>query len=91
MSCLFLIWADDEDGVVACDCANDLRPVFVIDSSCDGLGASGCCYQNEQIHGLPNFEAKTFKNFTDSRQGVFVGVCSRGREYPAGPLDRRNS
>src|SRR5271163_676906 len=65
--CLFLIGADDEDGVVSRDCANDLRPVFIVDSGGDGLGASGCCYQDEQIDCLSYFKTKTFKQFTDSR------------------------
>ena len=76
-ACLFLIWTDDEYGVISCDCAYDLRPVFIIDSGGDGLSASGCCHQYEQIHGLPNFKAKTFKHLTYSGQGIFVESARR--------------
>src|SRR5271168_4425494 len=65
--CLLFIGADDEDGVVSSDCADDLRPVFIVDSGSDWLGASGCCYQNKQIHCLSYFKTKTLKQLADSR------------------------
>ncbi len=62
--CLFLIGTDDEDGVISSDCAYNLRPVFVVDSGCDGLSASGCCYQHKEVHCLPHFKPKALEHLT---------------------------
>src|SRR5882757_4848248 len=78
--CLFLIGADDKDSVIPSDGANNLRPVFVVDSCCDRLGASGGGYQNQEVHRLSHFKAEALKNFTDSRQCVFIIIrcCGKG-------------
>src|SRR6267378_7675108 len=61
--CLFLIRADNKDSVIASDGAYDLRPVFVVDSGCNGLSTSSRCYKNQKIHCLPYFKTKAFQNF----------------------------
>src|SRR5258705_11782999 len=78
--CLFLIRADNKDGVISSDGAYNLRPVFVVDSGCDWLSASSRCYKNQEIHRLSHFETKAFQNLTYSRQRVFVviGSCGKG-------------
>ncbi len=90
-TCLFFIGADDEDRVVACDGAYDLRPVFVVDSCRDGLSASGGRDQDEQIHRLAHFETKTFEDFTDSRQGVVIVVLSCGQRVAVRAFVKRSS
>src|SRR3981189_3657576 len=77
--CLFLVRADNKDGVISSDGAYDLRPIFVIDSGCDGLSASGRGHQNQEIHCLSHFKTETFQNFTYSRQRVVVAIRSRGK------------
>ena len=49
-SCLFLVGADDEDGVVSGDGADDFGPVFVVDACGDGLRASGGGDEDEEVH-----------------------------------------
>ena len=49
MCCLLLVGADDEDGVVAGDGADDLGPVFIVDAGGDGLGASGGGDEDEEF------------------------------------------
>src|SRR5260370_12718645 len=64
--CLFLIRADNKNGVISSDGAHNLRPVFVVDSGCDGLSTSGRCYKNQEVHCLSHFETKAFQHFTYS-------------------------
>src|SRR5258707_1269704 len=65
--CLFLIRADNKNGVISSDGAYNLRPVFVVDAGRDGLSASSRCNKNQEIHCLPYFKTKAFQNFTYSR------------------------
>src|SRR5882757_11503507 len=64
--CLFLVRADNKNGVISGDGAYDLWPVFVVDSSCDGLSASCRCHQNQEIHCLSYFKTEAFQNLTYS-------------------------
>src|SRR5580704_164123 len=59
--CLFLIGADNKDGVISSDGAYNLRPVFVVDSGCDRLSASSRCHKNQEIHRLSHFKTKTLQ------------------------------
>src|ERR1700687_4740829 len=65
--CLFLVRADNKNGVISSDGAYDLRPVFVVDSGCDGLSASRRGHKNQEIYCLSHFKTKAFQNFTYSR------------------------
>jgi hypothetical protein len=71
--CLFFVGADDENVIVSGDGAYYLGPVFVVDAGSDGLGASSCGDEYEEIHGLPNFKAKALEELADSGEGVGVG------------------
>jgi hypothetical protein len=66
-ACPIFVGADDENGVVSGDCADDLRPVFIVDSGSDGLGASSGRDQDEQVHGLSYFKAEAFEDLSYSR------------------------
>src|SRR5260370_19580736 len=65
--CLFFIRADNKDGVISSDGAYHLRPVFVVDSGCDGLSTSGSRHKNQEVHSLSHFKTKAFQNFTYPR------------------------
>src|SRR5712691_4853844 len=80
--CLFLIRADNKDGVISSNGAYNLRPVFVVDSGCDGLSASRRCHKNQEIHCLSYFKTKAFQDFTNSRQPVITMIRSRGKGVP---------
>src|SRR5271154_6544950 len=67
-TCLFFVWTDDEDCVVACDGSYDFGPVLVVDAGGDGLGASGGRDEDEEIDGLTDLEAEAFEDFTNSRE-----------------------
>src|SRR5258708_2985174 len=64
--CLFLIGADNKNGVITSDSAYDLRPVFVVGSGCDGLSGSSRRHKNQEIHCLSYFKTKAFQNLTYS-------------------------
>ena len=54
---MFFVGADDEDVVVSSDGADNFGPVFVVDAGGDGLSASGGRNEDEEVHGLADFEA----------------------------------
>ena len=69
---LFFVGADDEDGVVSGDAADDFGPVFVVDPGGNGLGASGGGDEDEEVECLADFEAEAFEDFTDAGERIFV-------------------
>src|SRR5882757_7557812 len=70
---LLLIGADDEDGVVSGDGADDLGPVLVVDTGGDGLRAAGAGDEHEQVGSLADLEAEAREHIADAGQVVLLG------------------
>src|ERR1700681_1722665 len=64
--------ADDEDGIVAGDGADDLRPVFIVYRCGDGLGGAGGGDKDEQVGGLAGFKSEAAKHLTDAGALIVV-------------------
>src|SRR5579875_1568425 len=80
--CALFVRADDEDGVVACDGADDLGPVFIVDARGDWLGAAGVGDENDKVHRLTSFETKGAEDFANA--GGRVVAIGRRRDGVAG-------
>ena len=79
------VFADDEDGVVACDGAYDFRPLFVIDCGGDGLGSAGAGDDDDEICGLAGLEAEILQNLMNRRLVVvLIFVATAGEDVAVG-------
>lgn len=77
-----VVGADDEDGVVAGEGADDFGPLFVVEGGGDGLGAADGGEDDEEVLGLANLEAEVLKDVADFGQ-LFGFFVDRG-EFVAG-------
>ena len=75
------VGADDEDGVVARDGADDIGPAFEVDGGGDGLGAAGGGDEDDEIHGLARFHPEAVEDAFDAGEIV---ACLAGRDAVAG-------
>ena len=82
---LLVVGADDEDGVVAGDGADDLGPVFVVDAGRYGLGAAGGGDEDEEVQGEAGLEAEVAEHLGDAGHVVFRFAGGRG--VAGGALD----
>jgi hypothetical protein len=78
--------ADDEDGVVAGDGADDLRPVFIVYRCGDRLGRAGGGDEDEQVGGLTGLEAEAAQDLADAGAFVVGGVGDGGQGVAVGAL-----
>jgi hypothetical protein len=69
---LLFVGADDEDGVIAGDSADNFGPVLVVDRRGDGLGAAGGRDEDEKIGGEADFEAEAAEDLADAGAFVFA-------------------
>jgi len=69
------VGADDEDGVVAGDGADNFFPLFVVHCGSDRLRAAHGGEDDEEVLGLTNFEAEVFEHVGDGREIVFLFIA----------------
>jgi hypothetical protein len=74
------IGADDEHGVVSGDGADDLRPVFVVDSGGDGLCAAGGGDDDDEIESLACFKAEAAQEVAQAGALLFAAAVGRGSD-----------
>src|SRR5665213_2426239 len=70
------VLADDEDGVVAGDRADDFGPLFVVDGGSDGLRAAGAGDDDDEVERLAGFEAEVLQDLVDGGLVVFVSAVA---------------
>jgi hypothetical protein len=73
---------DDEDGVVAGDGAEDLRPLFPVEGFGDGLGAAGEGSDDEEVAGAFGGDEESGKEPVEGRR-VVPGFWWQGVEVAA--------
>jgi hypothetical protein len=74
------VGADDKDGVVASDGADDFFPAFRVDAGGDGLGSADDGADDDEVLGLDNRHAKVLKDAGGFGKVVFAigGECVAG-------------
>jgi sirohydrochlorin ferrochelatase len=82
------VGADDEDGVVSGDGADDFVELFVVERGGDGLGSAHGGDEDEQVLGLADFEGEVLQDSGDFRQVVFVfGRAFGGKSVAGGTFE----
>jgi hypothetical protein len=72
------VGADEEDGVVAGDGADDFVPLLLVDGGGDGLRAAHSGEDDEEVLGLADFEAEVFEDVLDAGEVVFFVDVGQG-------------
>jgi hypothetical protein len=80
------VGADDEDGVVSGDGADDLGPALVVDAGGYGGGSSGAGDEDDEVESLFGFEGEVLKDVLDV-EGVYgYGGLLLGEAISARPF-----
>ena len=77
---------DDEGGVISCDCAYDLVPLFLVHGGSDGLRAAQGGEDDEEVLGLTDLEAEGFKDLMDGGTVGILGLSVAAGEGVAGVI-----
>ncbi len=73
-----VVGADDEDGVVAGEGADDFGPLFVVERGGDGLGSADGGEDDEEVLGLADLEAEVLEDVADLGELFFLSGVGRG-------------